>query len=156
MGYQLNCSEFNSQEILQRIRQTDLVPSLDCIKTEAEKILNKLERRGHDNLEKIRKVLGNKKKLAEISLEEAIDEKLLVLFRREIEGWIVKIRSIDEFDWIAQEIINVLKQNGIRNAEDAYKKIGEEKKQNQICQELKIKREIIEEIYGISSLMRIR
>jgi hypothetical protein len=156
MSYQINCSEFNVQEILRRIQRTDLVPSLDCIKTKAETILKKLEKRGFGNLEKIRKALGNKRKLSEIAKEESIDENVLVLFRREIEGWIVKIRSIDELDWIAPECLNKVKECGIRNAEDSYNILREVEERNKICQKLKIQKEIIEEIYGICELMRIR
>lgn len=156
MSYQLNCSEFNSQKILQRIQKTDLVPSLDCIKPEADMILKMLEKKGFDTLEKIRKVLGNKKKVTEIAKEETIDEKLLILFRRELEGWIVKIRSIDEFDWIAPHELSKLKKNGIQNTEDVYEKIGEDQNRTKLSQEIKINKELIEEIYGISDLMRIR
>ena len=156
MSYQLNCSEFNSQKIIQRIQQTDLIPSLDCIKTEAETILEKLENKGFDNLEKIRKALKNKKKLEEIAHEESIDEKLLILFKREIEGWIVKIRSIDEFEWIAPHYLKKVKEYGIKNSEDAYQKLGDDQSRKKLSQEKKIDNVIVEEIYEISNLMRIR
>ncbi len=156
MSYQLKCSDFNSQKILQRIQQTDLIPSLDCIKTEAETILKKLKSKGFDNLEKIRNALKNKKKLEEIAQEVSIDEKLLILFKREIEGWIVKIRAIDEFEWIAPQYLKKVKEYGIKNAEDAYQKIGDDKSRKKLSQEKEIDDVIIKEIYGISNLMRIR
>lgn len=156
MNYQIDCLSFNTKQILDRIKKTDLVPSLDPIKEKADEILTKFEADGLNNLEEIRKSLSSKKKLTDIALRLQIDENLLVLFKREIEGWIAKDRSIDEFDWIPIKNRKLLKEYGISSSKEAFEKLNSAAAREEISESLKIDEETLREIYGISNLMRIR
>jgi len=156
MGYQVSGSEYDSQRIQERIQKTDLVPSLECIRKETGYILTKLKLKGIDNLEKCTQALNNKKKIKELSIDLSIDENILVLFRREIEGWKIKIRSIDELNWIDSEIIKRIVAYGIKNAEDAFNLLNKEKERKRISKDISIDEHILKEIFSVSELMRIR
>jgi len=59
MNYQIDCLSFNTKQILDRVKKTDLVPSLEPIKDKVDEILTKFKEDGLTNLEEIRKSLSS-------------------------------------------------------------------------------------------------
>lgn len=58
MGYTIDCKNVTLPKILERIHSTDLVPSLTCLKTQAEDVLERFRNAGVHNLEEVREVFN--------------------------------------------------------------------------------------------------
>jgi len=146
---------FTIEQVERRILDTDLIPSMEVLKSCISGVCKKILHNKIENLEKLRNVLKTKTKLHTIAVELEINDNYLVLLKREIDGWKPKIRRIDEFSWINLEEIRVLKANGIMTSEDAYNHFSNKKERGRFTN-LGVNNSTIEEVYRISSLLRVR
>lgn len=156
MGYTIDCKNVTLPKILERIHSTDLVPSLTCLKTQAEDVLERFRNAGVHNLEEVRKFLSTKKRLSATGTLLQVDENILVLFKREIEGWIAKERPLDEFDWIPAQTRNKLKIQGIVNSREVFNQLGTPAFRKAASKQWNIEQDIMDDLFALSSLLRIR
>jgi len=155
MPYIPDDTTFSLEQVEKRILDTDLIPSMEVLKTCISSISNKLRGYQIRSLEEIRIALKTKAKLHQVSCELKINEEHLVLLKREIDGWKPKVRKIDELNWIKPKEISVLKTSGITTSEDAYNHLSNKKEMADIIKR-GISSSTIEEVYKIASLLRVR
>lgn len=156
MGYFLDETKFSCEQIVQRIRDTDLIPSLESLKAGIQDVMDKFAKDGVGNLRDLRTRLKSKAKLSQVSAQWKIDESYLVLLRREVEGWIAKVRGMEEWDWISESLRDQLVSHGITNSEEAYCLLSTEQGIEKYSRELGVPKAVLEEIAAISDLLRVR
>ncbi len=154
--YFIDETKFTVDLIVQRVLDTNLIPSLEMLKDDIEIVMVKLKKSGVSNLSDLRAALKTKAKLLKTSAELDINENYLQLLRREIEGWIAKVRKMDEFEWIDEETIKNLKKIGIEDSECAYRMLSTKKSIEKKSEESGVSEALLEEIHAISDLLRIR
>lgn len=155
MPYIPDNSIVSMEQAERRLLETDLIPSLQPLRTNANEIFHKLRKRSIANLGALRAELKTKAKIKKLAADSSIDEALLVLLNREIGGWIPKVREIDEFTWIETKDLEALKKAGVRSSADAYSLLDDENTLA-VLRASGLEAGTIEEVARISRLLRVR
>lgn len=100
-----------------RIHSTDLVPSRAGLLEDIDAIFDKLSQRGIVTWMDLQTAIKNPKHIEAFSIETGIALEYLVLLRREVEGYHPKPFAMKEIDWVPQEVLSKLTENGISNSE---------------------------------------
>ena len=156
MSYFIDESAFTCDMITERILNTDLIPSLEILKERIPEVMETFKAAGVGNLSDLRKMLKSKAKLPQTAQKLKMEEDDLILLRREVEGWIAKVRKLDEFDWIDPRLRQKLAAGGITDSEKAFGRLSAEGQIQKTGKDLDVPEAVLQEIYGISDLLRIR
>lgn len=120
MKYCFDASQINLEQLAERIRSCDLVPSrLSLLDGLDEKIIT-LTKQGVANLAILRKELKDNTRLFAIADKTGIDRDYLALLRRESESYFPKPCALKEFDWLPSEVIAKLEAAGLRSTADVF------------------------------------
>jgi hypothetical protein len=155
-NYFINEDDFSLEQVALRIKHTDLTPGIEPIRLDIDKIVAIIKRTGIDNLAGLRNALRNKKKMHDFSLLTGIDEKYIVLLRREIEGWIIKSIKIRDFYWLDGELITTLHEIGLCSTDEIYYRLSIEDEQLEIARNHQLSPEDLCYILTLSTITRIR
>jgi hypothetical protein len=155
-SYFIKEDDFFLEQVVSRIKSTDLTPGIEPIKHDIEKNAAILEGTGVGNLAGLRKVLRNKKKLPEFSRQTGIEEDYLVLLRREIEGWVIRPIKIGDFFWLDEQLINTLHEIGLGSTDKIYNRLSIEDEKLEITRNYNLSREDLDYILNLSTITRIR
>lgn len=155
-NYFINEDDYSLEQVVSRIKKTDLTPGIEPIKQDIEKNAVTLERMGVKNLAGLRKALRNKKKLHEFSQKTGIDENYLLLLRREIEGWVIKPIKIRDFCWLNEQLINTLNEIGLCSTDEIYNRLSTEEEKLEIARNHQLSRKDLDYLLTLSTITRIR
>lgn len=156
MGYDIAESEYDLARIEQRITNTDLTPAIEPIRKDIHENLSRLEPCGVKDLGGLRRLLKDKKKLASVSARSGIAEDVLVLLRREIEGWFAEPVKLKDIAWLDPGIVDALARCDIFTSKDAYERLTADHQRGEIGQKSGVEQPVLEYVYQLSSLSRIR
>lgn len=151
-----NENDFSLSQIIERIKETDLVPSLEILKSCIDEYMKTLEKEGVKNLAGLRKLLKNKAKLAEIAGKTSLDEQMLILLRREIEGWIPKPVKLSEFYWLDQKILDASGQANITTSHDVLNVLSNADAKRTLLKNSGIHEKALSDLGNLCSLMNVR
>ncbi len=156
MSYILNGIEWDLDRVMQRILDTDLTPSLQPIKEDIKNKFDRLKKNGAANLQELRKMLKDKKRISETESKTGIDAHYLILLRREVGGWIAEKAKIDKYAWFDKKLIEALKGNNMWNMEDVYTNLDTKGKRDEFSKTHNIGIEKIETVYKLADISRVR
>jgi len=139
-----------------RIRSTDLVPSRAGLLEDIDAIFEKLSQRGISSWMDLQKCIKNPKHLDDFAKEAGIDLLYLVLLRRETEGYHPKPFDVKAIDWVSQETITKLTENGISNSETLFSRFNETALQVEFADEVGIDRETMNYLVRLAELCRVQ
>ncbi len=148
--------DFTIKQIVKRIKETDLIPSLEILKSCIDEYMKTLEKEGVKNLAGLRKLLKNKAKLAGIAEKTSLDEQMLILLRREIEGWIPKPVKLVEFTWIDTKILEALEEEGIYTSHDFLNSLSIKDTKKALLKKTGIDEKKVKDLENLCALMNIR
>lgn len=120
MKYCFDAENISLEQLKERIRSTDLVPSREALRENLDEHFKTLESMGIKTLGSLRRELKDNKRLFAIAEQTGIDKDSLALLRREFESYFPKPFPLKEFDWIPTEEISRLAAAGIRNTADLF------------------------------------
>lgn len=143
-------------DLRERIKSTDLVPSRAVLLEEIDTVFEKLAQQGINTWLDLQKAIKNPKKIESFSMQSGIDSHYLVLLRREIEGYTPKPFDLKDIDWVNQGEVKELVENGITNSEILYTMFSELEPPSTFADKVGIERETLEYLVNLASLCRVQ
>lgn len=143
-------------DLRERIKSTDLVPSRAVLLEDIDSVFDKLAQQGINTWLDLQKAIKNPKKIEGFSKQSRIDSQYLVLLRREIEGYHPKPFNLSVIEWVPQEVINKLLDNGVSTSDQLYLKYHELPSQILFADKTGIDREMMSYLVNLVSLCRIQ
>ncbi len=156
MRYYFNETDYTIKKIITRIKDTDLVPSIEPIKNSIEEKMNIIKNKGIENLSELRKIIKNKDKMVAFAKEVGIEDNYMILLRREIEGWIPKKNNLNEFKTISRKTVEVLEKMNIKTTDKIFDLWQIKKEKEKIIKEFKNEVNELEIVVQMSDLTRVR
>lgn len=143
-------------DLRERIKSTDLVPSRAVLIGEIDTVFDKLKQQGLQTWLDLQKAIKNPKKIEDFAKKSGIDFQYLVLLRREIEGYPPKPFNLNVIDWVPQEVINKLLNDGITSSDQLYSKSGDLQSRFLFADKTGIDREMMDYLANLASLCRVQ
>ncbi|PKO02382.1 MAG: hypothetical protein CVU43_08110 [Chloroflexi bacterium HGW-Chloroflexi-5] len=143
-------------DLRERIKSTDLVPSRAVLMEEIDTVFDKLKQQGLQTWLDLQKAIKNPKKIEDFAKKSGIDFQYLVLLRREIEGYRPKPFNLNVIDWVPQEVINKLLNDGITSSDQLYSKYGDLQSRILFADKTGIDREMMDYLANLASLCRVQ
>lgn len=101
--------------LMNRIAETDLVPSRESLRDGIQAKFKSFEDHGIQTLENLRRELNNTKRREMLAHLTGISQDYLVLLRREVEGYFPKPCPLRDLDWVSAEDVAKIESVGIKN-----------------------------------------
>ncbi len=115
MPYYIDAGKVKLEDLLIRIRETDLLPSRSSLLDNIEENFSKLKMAGIFTLSDFRKSLKNAKSISLLAEETNIGTEYLTLLRREVEGYFPKAFPLSDFKWLDKGQVVKLENMGYKN-----------------------------------------
>ncbi len=156
MQYYIRDIKITLSDIIERITESDLVPSrrvlLEDIKSNFEKIGGK----GIVTLKELRAILKIHARIITFGTEIDVEAEYLIILRREIESWFPKAFSVLEFSLLSAKESELLLAAGLYNTKKVYDVFSSPKKTSDIMEIYNIDRGLVDKIFNLSDLTRIQ
>lgn len=156
MSFYIDDKRIRLESILERIKETDLVPGRIKLLDDISGNFKKLEKSGLKTLNDLRKTLKNLKKIDVIAENTDIDSKYLTLLRREIESYFPKIRNLRNFSGIDNCLIEKLENMGYKNNKIFYEEFEVPEKYKELIESYDPDKESLDRLYALTGLTRIQ
>ena len=155
-NYHIDATKVSLEKLQKRIEATDLIPSrVPLMEGIAEKFLL-LRTFGISTLADLRKALKTKKTVSVMSEKTGVNEKYLLLLRREIEGYFPKPCAIDSFNWLPADDLEKLKNSGITTTMDIFVSFASSLRREAVCGNTGADPATVAILYQLSDLTRIQ
>jgi len=156
MSYHIDAEKVSLDELKKRIEKTDLVPSRASLLDGIENKFDELEKQGITTLARLRNELKNSRRLEAVSNAIGIDTQYLILLRREIESYFPKPFALKDFDWLPQDEIAKLEENGIRDTAVLFEAANNNKSRNELATSTGVDISVLEAIARLANLTRVQ
>lgn len=156
MTYHINAENVSLADLRKRIEETDLVPSRAWLLDEIKIKFNALEQQGIATLASLRQELKNPKRLETVANATGIDAQYLVLLRREIESYFPKPIALKAFDWLPEEEIARLAENGLRDTAALHKAASSARSRDELAKAAGVDAAILETLARLADLTRVQ
>ena len=144
------------EDLRDRIKTTDLVPSRVVLLEDIDGIFEKISQKGILTWTDLQKSIKNPKHMEVFSSETGIDLQYLVLLRREVEGYSPKPFNLKDIDWVPQAAIIKLVENGILNSDVLLSKLREMNLRKSFADKAEIDLETMNYLLNLASLCRVQ
>lgn len=156
MTYSINAQNITLDDLMKRIKETDLVPSRSMLTEDIDRKFAGLMQNGIDTLEDLRKAVKTPKSIASLAEKANISVEYLTLLRREIEGYFPKSFPFSDFSLLDQNKIKKLESNGYKNTAQFYEWMEDKDKWDKEIQVLGLDRDFIAQMFALADLTRIQ
>ena len=133
-----------------------LLPSRLSVRDNVDEYFQTFDELGIKNLSELQKLLKNKKKISECSIQTKIPEEYLLILSREINSLVSKPRKLSDFFTIEPKTTEKLEKLGIKTTLQFYEKALTKVDQNNLSQSSGISITEIRKILSLSNLTRLR
>jgi len=156
MTYHIDAEKVSLDDLRNRLKATDLVPSRALLKEGIVTKIKALEEQGITTLANLRNELKNAKRLAAMAKAAGIEEQYLILLRREVEGYFPSPLDLKVFTWLPADDIAKLEQNGIGDTATLYEMAGSAQKRSALAKSMGVAMTTLEALYCLADLMRVQ
>lgn len=156
MGYYMDLSKISLEQFEKRLKRQHLLPSQKILGIDLEKKFDYLRSNGLFSMSDIQEALKTKIRLNRFAVLSGIDFEYLVVLRREVNSYLPKFRSLDEFPNISKETIIKLKQIKIRNTFNLFEYILTESSRKKLSRNNSISYDEIMDLTKLTDLVRIK
>jgi hypothetical protein len=156
MTYHINAEKVSLDDLQKRLEATDLVPSRASLREKIAIRMKALKKQGITTLAEVRNELKNAKRLAAVAKATGIDERYLVLLRREIDGYFPKPVTLKMLSWLPKDEIVKLEQNGIGDTAMLYGATNNTQKRTELAKSAGVALATIEAVAQLADLMRVQ
>ena len=115
MSYHIDDSSISLPMIMNRIAESDLVPSRESLRDGIDAKFESLENHGIRTLADLRRELNTTRRREALAHLTGLNPDYLVLLRREVEGYFPKPCPLRDLDWISAGEIAEFESVGIQN-----------------------------------------
>jgi hypothetical protein len=156
MAYHLDADYVSLNDLQERIKKTDLVPSRASLLDGIEMKFEALEQNGIKTLANLRNELRSPKHLETVSNVTGVDKQYLILLRREIEGYFPKPFRLKDFDWLPEGIVSKLEANGIHDTAALYNTTSSIEGRAEFAKSIDVDTESLETLIKLADLTRVQ
>ena len=143
-------------DLRNRIKSTDLVPSRAVLLEDLDAVFEKFAQHGIETWLDLQKAIKNPKHMESFSKSSTIDLQYLVLLRREVEGYAPKPFDLKAIDWVPQEVIKKLLDDGITTSDQLFSKFNDINSRNNFADKTGIDRGMIVYLVNLATLCRVQ
>jgi hypothetical protein len=156
MGFYVDLEKKSMDDYREILKNSDLLPSRMLLKDDIDEKFDLLKQQQIENVEDLRKILSNKKKLQAISNQTGISEDYLKILIREVKSYRQKPSRIQDFPEVSDSTIQKLSGLGIKNALQLFKHIRTKENRAQLSNKTGIPENEILRLTRLVDLSRIR
>lgn len=156
MSFYINADKISLDDLRKRIEKTDLVPSRTTLLNDIELNFEKLKKVSIITLQDLRNEMKTKKKITFLSRSSGVDHGYLTLLKREIEGYFPKPQKLLSFGILNKKSISKFETDNLKNSVLLYEAINTSKKRFNLAKSYEIDIHVIESMYCLINLTRIR
>lgn len=153
-NYHINPKEYSIQYLEENLFSRELIPSREPLKEDMQTKFSLLRNVGIQSLDDLLRRLKNKKALEETAAESGISVEYLTLLRREANSYLPNPVPLNKFSGILDDNLFNLKEQGINNSRHMYEKAGSDSDRKQLSEITGITMDVLEELVGLSDLVR--
>lgn len=143
-------------DLRERIKSTDLVPSRAVLLEGIDAIFNTLAQQGLNTWQDLQNAIKNPKKIESFSMQSGIDSQYLVLLRREVESYHPKPFDLIAIDWIPQDVIKKLEGEGIISSDQLLLITSDKDLKNRLTEKIGIDYQMMDYLLNLVSLCRVQ
>ncbi|MCI2397913.1 DUF4332 domain-containing protein [Aliiroseovarius subalbicans] len=125
MAYHLDARKMGLEDVVQRLRGTDLIPSQLPLLEDLPDNIAALERVGMVTVADLRAAMKNPGMVQDLAKVSGVDADWLILLNRALKGFFPKPRPIKEFEWVSAPLRTQLKAEGLTNSELVFETYSE-------------------------------
>lgn len=155
MPYYIDDGKATLDDLLKRMKETDLVPSRSVLLDNIDENFSKLKLNGIITLADFRKSVKNAKGIGLLAESTAIGMEYLTLLRREVESYFPKAFPLTDFNWLDKRQIDQLESMGYKNTVLLYEALEASSIRNKVHSGL-FDDSFIDEISCLVDLTRIQ
>lgn len=156
MPYHIDAENVNLADLRKRIEATDLVPSRVSLLNEIATKMKALEKHDITTLARLRYELKTSKRLEAVASATGIESQYLVLLRREIEGYFPKPCALKEFEWLPEDEIVKLEENGFTHAAALYDAISQSGSKAELMAKTNVDGAVLDTLLALVDLTRVQ
>ncbi|KUO74972.1 MAG: hypothetical protein APF77_13580 [Clostridia bacterium BRH_c25] len=156
MSYYIDADKVKLDDLLIRIKETDLVPSRSLLLEGIEENFSKLKMNRIFTLADFRKSVKNSKNIVPLAEKTNINIEYLTLLRREVEGYFPKAFPLSDFVWLDKNEIAKLENKGYKNTALLYEALETSSKREEIFSSGVLDNDFVDEISSLVGLTRIQ
>lgn len=154
--YHIDLEKFSLAEFKKDLSESELIPSRQILKKDINKRFNVLEDYDICNLQDLALALKTPKKVREFAKNTGLDEKYLLILKREVNSYIPKAVNLDKFPGVNPETIKKLEVMKIKNTLQLFKRIKTPELRKDLADELGVTPEEILELAKLTDLVRVK
>lgn len=132
----------------------ELIPSRKPLKVDMSAKFALLRNVGIQSLDDLLSRLKNKQGIEETAAESGISVEYLTLLRREANSYLPNPVPLNKFSGILDDTLIKLKEQGIKNSRHMFELAGSESDRQQFSKLTGINMDVLEELVGLSDLVR--
>lgn len=156
MGYYIDIENISIDKYRDIIKSTDLLPGRMILKDNIDTNFNLIKNQSINSVGELLKVLKDKKKINEFSVNSGLDENYLTILIREIKSYRQKPNKISDFPNIPDDVTLKLENTGINNTLQLFDKILSPKRRLEISKQIEVSENEILKLAKLTDLSRIR
>ena len=156
MSFHIDTTQILFDELVRRIKATDLVPSRMLLLDDIDQKMKVLKMHGVTTVSDLRQQIKNAKQIDIVSNKTGIDARYLNLLRREVESYFAKPIKLKAFSWIAEAELSKLANGKIDNTAKLLDAAKNNFKQQELLDATGIKKKTLDELLKLSALTRIQ
>ena len=152
--YHIDLEKFSLQRFKTSLESRELIPSRSSLKDDLDERFRILEVNGISNLSELIGALKTKPKIAAFSQETGLTIEYLTLLNREAKSYLPNPVRLDKFPGISREFVDSLEAEGIKNSRQMFNEAKDKNERNRISRKTGIPIETLNELVGLSDLVR--
>ena len=152
--YHIDLKKFSLQKFKTSLESRELIPSRLSLKDDLDGRFRILDANGISNLKELIDALKTKSKIAAFSQETGLTIEYLTLLNREAKSYLPNPVRLDRFPGISRECVDRLEAEGIKNSRQMFNAAKDKKERYRISRKTGIPIEILDELVGLSDLVR--
>lgn len=127
MSYDIDLKNISLKDYEQHLRQQKLYPSRKILHEDLKARFIALAHFGIENVDVLKKAIGTRTKITEVSEKTGIPFEYLNILRREIGSLIAKRVKLTDFPRVDADTTDKLGESGIKNSRDFFDKMTPDK-----------------------------
>ena len=156
MGYYIDLENISIDNYKETLKSADLLPSRMILKENIDTNFDIIKNQTVQNVDKLLKVLKNKKKLQAFSKQSGLNDNYLTILVREIKSYRQSPNKLIDFPSIAEDVILKFENIGIKNTLQLFDKVLTAKNRLKISKQTGIDKHEVLRITKLTDLSRIR
>jgi hypothetical protein len=156
MGYYIDLSKISLDDLKNKIKSSDLLPSQLILKQGIDEKFKVLEEFDIKNMDELKGKLKNKRNIKELSKGTSIKTEYLTILRRYVNSFHPPPRKIRDFPALSHETVDKLIKAGINTTPQLYERTFKKELRDDLKTELEISDEEILFLTKLADVSRLK